>query len=258
MVEKAYKFRFYPTPEQENLLRKTLGCVRLIYNKALAERTTVWYENQQRVSYKETSAMLTAWKKQDYLNFLTKVSSVPLQQSLRHLQTALTNFFSGRTKYPTFKKKWNGGSPEFTKAAFKWRDAQVYLAKCNQPLPIRWSRQLPQNCVPSTITLKLDSSGRWSVSLRIINDPRDLTLKPVNKQVGIDLGITSLLTTSDGKKVANPKNLNKLHKKLRLAQKSLSRKTFESNNYQKARLKVAKIHAQIKDSRGKYRKRKLI
>ncbi len=252
MVDASYKFRFYPTPEQESLLRRTLGCVRLVYNRALAARTQAWYENKERVSYKQTSTMLTSWKKQEDLDFLTEVSSVPLQQSLRHLQTAFTNFFSGRTKYPNFKKKRNGGSAEFTSSAFKWKDNQVYLAKCAEPLPIRWNRQLPQNSVLSTITVKLDPSGRWSVSLRV-NDTRDLKLKPVKKQVGIDLGITSLLTTSDGEKVANPKNFQKLHKKLRLAQKSLDRKTDKkSNNYQKARLKVARIHAKIKDSRGDY------
>ncbi|NEP80373.1 MAG: IS200/IS605 family element transposase accessory protein TnpB [Okeania sp. SIO3B3] len=251
MVEKAYKFRFYPTPEQENLLRRTLGCVRLIYNRALDARTQAWYKNKERVGYKQTSAMLTIWKKQEDLDFLTEVSSVPLQQGLRHLQTAFTNFFSGRAKYPNFKKKRHGGSAEFTKSAFKWKDGQVYLAKCTEPLPIRWSRQLPTGCVPTTITVKLDPSNRWSVSLRV-NDPRDLKLKPVTKQVGIDLGITSLVTTSDGEKFANPKNLNKLHKKLRLAGKSLSRKTKGSNNYQKARLKVARIHAKIKDSRLDY------
>ncbi len=128
MVEKAYKFRFYPTPEQESLLRRTLGCVRLIYNKALAARTTAWHENKERVGYKQTSAMLTSWKKQEDLDFLTEVSSVPLQQGLRHLQTAFTNFFSGRAKYPNFKKKRNGGSAEFTKAAKAWKDGQVYLA----------------------------------------------------------------------------------------------------------------------------------
>ncbi|NET29556.1 RNA-guided endonuclease TnpB family protein [Okeania sp. SIO1I7] len=251
MVEKAYKFRFYPTSQQENLLRRTLGCVRLIYNKALAARTQAWYERQERVGYAQTSAMLTNWKKQEDLKFLTEVSCVPLQQGLRHLQTAFTNFFSKRARYPNFKKKRNGGSAEFTKSAFKWKDGQVYLAKCAEPLAIRWSRQLPPGCVPSTITVKLDPSGRWSVCLRI-NDTRDLKLKPTKKQVGIDLGITNLLTTSDGETFANPKNLNKLHKKLRLAGKSLSRKTKGSNNYQKARLKLARIHAKVKDSRLDY------
>ena len=104
---------------------------------------------------------------------LKEVSSVSLQQGLRHLQTAFTNFFSGRAKDPNFKKKPYGGSAELIKAAFKWKYVQVYLAKCWSPLPIRWSRQLPQNFVPRTITVKLEHSGRWSVSVRV-NDTRDL------------------------------------------------------------------------------------
>ncbi|WP_413167279.1 RNA-guided endonuclease InsQ/TnpB family protein [Capilliphycus salinus ALCB114379] len=248
MVEKALKFRFYPTPEQENLLRRTLGCVRLVYNKALAARTEAWYERFERVGYSQTSSMLTKWKKEEELDFLNEVSSVPLQQSLRHLQTAFTNFFAGRAKYPNFKKKRNGGSAEFSKSAFKWRDGQIYIAKCFEPLPIRWSRQLPKGCNPSTITVKLDPSGRWFVSLRI-NDPTDHKLKPIGRKVGIDLGISSLFTTSDGVKISNPKHFDKLYKKLRLAQKSLSRKIKGSKNREKARVKVARIHVKIADAR---------
>ncbi len=96
-MEKAYSYRFYPTPEQESLLRRTLGCVRLVYNKALHERTQAWHERQERVGYAQTSSMLTDWKKQEELDFLNEVSCVPLQQGLRHLQTAFTNFFAGRT-----------------------------------------------------------------------------------------------------------------------------------------------------------------
>jgi putative transposase len=135
-MEKAYSFRFYPTPEQESLLRRTLGCVRLVYNKALHLRTQAWYERQERVGYAETSSM------QEELDFLNGVSCVPLQQGLRHLQTAFTNFFAGRTKYPNFRKKHQGGSAEFSKSAFKFKDRQIYLAKCTEPLPIRWSRQI--------------------------------------------------------------------------------------------------------------------
>ena len=132
-MEKAYSYRwFYPTPEQESLLRRTLGCVRLVYNKALHERTQAWYERQERVGYAQTSSMLTDWKKQEELDFLNKVSCVPLQQGLRHLQTAFTNFFAGRTKYPNFKKKHQGGSAEFTKSAFKFKDKQIYLAKMHR------------------------------------------------------------------------------------------------------------------------------
>jgi putative transposase len=98
MSQRAYRYRFYPTLEQEELLRRTLGCVRLVYNKALHTRTQGWYERQERIDYKQTSAMLTNWKQQGDLQFLNEVSSVPLQQGLRNLQKALTNFWAGRAK----------------------------------------------------------------------------------------------------------------------------------------------------------------
>ena len=247
MKQKAFKYRFYPTPEQETLLRRTIGCTRLVYNRALSERTQAWYERQERVGYIETSAMLTDWKKEEDLQFLNEVSSVPLQQGLRHLQGAFTNFFAGRAKYPNFKKKRNGGSAAFTKAAFKLRGGQVFLAKCTEALPIRWSRQLPEGCEPSTITVKLSPSGRWSVSLLVEVDIEPLPESP--NQIGIDLGITSLVALSTGEKVANPKGFKAKRAKLRRVQKALSRKAKGSNNRYKARLKVAKVHEQISDAR---------
>ncbi|HEY9799614.1 MAG TPA: transposase, partial [Leptolyngbyaceae cyanobacterium] len=157
-MEKAYRYRCYPTAEQEQILRRTIGCVRLVFNKALAARTEAWYERQQKVDYVQTSAMLTQWKKVEDLQFLNEVSCVPLQQGLRHLQTAFTHFFAGRARYPNFKKKRSGGSAEFTKSAFRWKDGQVYLAKCSEPLNIKWSRQLPNGCEPTTITVRLEPS----------------------------------------------------------------------------------------------------
>jgi putative transposase len=247
-MEKAFRLRFYPTPEQESLLRRTLGCVRLVYNKALHERTQAWYERQERVGYSETSSLLTQWKKEEDLDFLNEVSCVPLQQGLRHLQTAFTNFFAGRTAYPTFKKKRNGGSAEFTKSAFKFRDKEIYLAKGSEPLPIRWSRQIPKGGEPSTVTVSLHPSGRWHISIRF-DDP---TIKPlpVNENaIGIDLGITSLIADSNGKKITNPKHFKKHRKRLKKAQKNLARKQKGSKNREKARIKVAKIHLEISDSR---------
>ncbi|MDJ0800082.1 MAG: RNA-guided endonuclease TnpB family protein [Calothrix sp. MO_167.B12] len=247
-MEKAYRYRMYPTAEQECILRRTIGCVRLVFNKALAERTEAWYQRQERVGYAQTSTMLTQWKKQSDLQFLNEVSCVPLQQGLRHLQTAFTNFFADRAKYPSFKKKRNGGSAEFTKSAFRWKDGQIYLAKCSEPLPVRWSRQLPSGCEPTTITVKLDPSGRWFVSLRI-NDPSNQTMQPVDSVVGLDVGISSLVTLSTGEKISNPKAFDKHYQKLRRVQKSLSRKQKGSRNRDKARLKVARIQAKISDSR---------
>jgi len=248
MTERAYRYRFYPTEEQEQLLRRTLGCVRLVYNKALHSRTEAWYERQERIGYGETSGMLTQWKKQEDLQFLSAVSCVPLQQGLRNLQKAFANFWAGRAKYPNFKKKRSGGSAEFTRSAFKWKDGQLWLAKCSQALPIRWSRTLPTGCEPSTVTVKLDASGRWFVSL-LVDDHTVKALSQTDKAVGIDTGITSLIATSDGEKIANPKHFKRLRSKLRQAQKSLSRTVKGSNNREKARLEVARIQAAIADAR---------
>jgi putative transposase len=247
-MQKAYRYRFYPTAEQEQILRRTIGCVRLVFNRALAAKTEAWYEKQEKVDYVESSAMLTQWKKLEDLQFLNEVSCVPLQQGLRHLQTAFTNFFAGRARYPNFKKKRSGGSAEFTKSAFRWKDGQVYLAKCSEPLPIKWSRQMPALCEPSTITVRLEPSGRWFVSLRI-NYPTDQTMQPVESAVGLDVGINSLVTLNTGEKIANPKAFDKHYQKLRKAQKSLSRKQKASGNRDKARLKVARLQAKICDAR---------
>ena len=247
-MEKAFSYRFYPSPEQESLLRRTLGCVRLVYNKTLHERTQGWYERQEKIGYNQTSSMLTKWKKQEDLDFLNQVSCVPIQQGLRHLQSAFANFFAGRAKYPNFKKKRNGGSAEFTKSAFKFKDGKIYLAKSVEPLDIRWSRQIPKGCEPSSVTVKLHPSGRWHISIRF-DDPTIKPLPVIDQAIGIDLGISSLLVTSDGDKVSNPKHLKKSYRQLRQAQKSLSRKQKGSKNREKARIKVARIHAKITDTR---------
>jgi putative transposase len=248
MTERAYRYRFYPTPEQEQLLRRTLGCVRLVYNKALHTRTEAWYVRLERVGYNETSGMLTQWKKQEDLQFLNEVSSVPLQQGLRHLQKAFSNFWAGCAKYPNFKKKRSGGSAEFTRSAFKWKDGQLWLAKCSEPLPIRWSRTLPSCVEPSTVTVRLDASGRWFVSL-LVDDHTVEAWPQVNKAVGIDAGITSLSSTSDGEKITNPKQFKRLRYQLRQAQKTLSRRVKGSLNREKARREVARIQAAIADAR---------
>ena len=256
-MEKAYSYRFYPRPEQESLLRRTLGCVRLVYNKALHERTQGWYEKQERVGYTQTSSMLTGWKK-EYghgsavsVLFLNEVSCVPLQQGLRHLQTAFTNFFAGRESYPTFKKKHYGGTADFTKSGFKFKGGQIYLAKCTEPLLIRLSRQIPEGCEPSTVTVKLHPSGPGHISIRF----DDLTIRPlppIDKTIGIDLGISSLVITSDGNKIPNPKHFRKHYQRLHHAQKDIARKEKGSRNREKARVKVAKIHALFSDSRKEH------
>src|SRR3954464_5626799 len=247
-VKRAFKYRFYPTDEQAAELSRTFGCVRLVYNKALEERTRAWYGEQRRISYVQSSAALTEWKKTEDLTFLTEVSSVPLQQALRHLQTAFGNFFAKRAKYPRFKsRKKSRASAEYTRSGFKFRDGQLTLAKMAEPLDIRWSRPLPEGSTPTTVTVSRDSAGRWFVSM--LCDDLIAPAPATTAAVGIDAGITSLVTLSTGEKVTNPKHERRDRARMAQAQRELSRKEKGSANREKARRRVAKVHARIADRR---------
>ena len=248
VVKRAYRYRFYPSDQQEQELARTFGCVRKVYNLALEARTKAWYGEQRRVNYNETSAMLTAWKREPELAFLTEVSSVPLQQGLRHLQGAFTNFFEKRAKYPTFKsKRRSRASAEYTRSAFRYRDGQITLAKMAEPLAIRWSRPLPEGAEPSTVTVSRDSAGRWHVSLLCEVTVQDGP--PTDAVVGIDAGITSLATLSTGEKVTNPRHERRDRKRLARAQRQLARTQRGSANREKARRRVARVHSRITDRR---------
>ncbi|WP_405617912.1 RNA-guided endonuclease InsQ/TnpB family protein [Streptomyces sp. NBC_00076] len=247
-VKRAFKYRFHPTDEQAAELSRTFGCVRKVYNMALAARTEAW-ARQERVNYNATSAMLTVWKKTEELAFLNEVSSVPLQQCLRHLQTAFTNFFGKRAKYPRFKsKKKSRRSAEYTTSGFRFRDGKLMLAKMEQPLDIVWSRPLPAGAKPSTVTVSQDAAGRWFVSM-LCEDPAVQALPANGNAVGIDVGLDHLLTLSTGEKIANPRHERRDRARLALAQRRLAKKTKGSNNQAKARRKAAKVHARIADRR---------
>ncbi|MCX4615512.1 MULTISPECIES: RNA-guided endonuclease TnpB family protein [Streptomyces] len=248
-VKRAFKYRFYPTDAQAAELSRTFGCVRKVYNMALAARTDAW-ARQERVNYHQTSAMLTAWKKTEELAYLNEVSSVPLQQTLRHLQTAFTHFFGKRAKYPRFKsRKKSRRSAEYTSSAFRFRDGKLTLAKMTEPLAVVWSRPLPEGVSPSTVTVSQDAAGRWFVSL-LCDDPGVKPLPANGNAVGIDAGLEHLLTLSTGEKITNPRHERRDRTRLAKAQRNLARKASgDGANRRKARLKVAKIHARIADRR---------
>jgi putative transposase len=249
MVKRAFKYRFYPTPEQAEQLNRTFGCVRLVYNRALDARTKAWVVDRQRITYVQTSTMLTEWKRTDEFAFLSEVSSVPLQQALRHLQGAFAAFWDKRSRYPRFKsKRKSRASAEYTRSAFRWRDGHLTLAKMNAPLAIVWSRPLPDGADPSAATVSRDPAGRWFVSL-LVEDPTVRPLPAVESVVGVDAGVTSLVALSTGEKVANPKHEQADRRKLAKAQQNLARKDKGSVNRGKARVRVARIHARIADRR---------
>ena len=244
-TKRAYRFRFYPDLQQEKLLAQMFGCVRFVYNSILRYRTDAYAQTQEKIGYTAANARLTEIKKFPELSFLNDVSSVPLQQCLRNQQTAFKNFFEGRAKYPTFKSKKHRQSVEFTYRAFSFRNGELKLAKCDKPLDIRWSQQLPAD--PSTVTVSKDQAGCYFVSCLCEFEP---TLLPVtDKKIGIDVGIKDLFVTSEGFKSGNPRHTLKYAKQLAKAQRKLAKKKLGSKNRAKAKWKVARIHAKISDGR---------
>lgn len=246
-IKRAYKFRLYPTPQQEIALARTFGCARFAYNYMLRQRTDAWFERKEKVGYHETSAMLTALKKTEEFSWLNEVSSVPVQQSLRHLQTAFGNFFARRSKYPTFKKKDGAQSAEYTTSAFKWADGKLRIAKMDEALNIRFSRTIPKAAKVTTVTVSKDCAGRYFVSMLCTDQVQ--AKAPVAAKVGIDLGLTHFAILSTGEKIAAPNTFRKNEEKLAKLQRRLAKKTKGSANRKMAKLKVAKLHAKITDSR---------
>jgi len=248
--KRAYQYRFYPTAEQEHILARTFGCARYVYNWALRLRTDAYYQDKKRIGYHETSSELTRLKQQEDHAWLNEVSCVPPQQALRHLDKAFRNFFGGRAAYPTFKKKQGEQSAEYTTSAFKWDGRQLTLAKMTTPLAIRWSRPLPDGYKPTTVTVRKDTAQRYFVSLLVEEEIKHLP--PVEQEVGLDLGLKSMVVLSTGEAIGNPKFFAKDEKKLAKAQRRLSKKRKGSKNREKARRKVARIYARIADRRRDY------
>jgi putative transposase len=251
-VRRAYRYRFYPAPEQAEFLNRTFGCVRLVWNMALAERTRRYKDDGTSTTYVDTAHWLTEWKQDPELAFLREVSNVPLQQALRHLQNAFAAFFAKRSRYPQFKsKRKSRASATFTSGnSFRFRDGQLWLAKMNAPLDIRWSRPLPEGSQPSTVTVSRDAAGRWFVSILV--EAAIGQHPPAETAIGIDAGITSLLTLSTGEKIANPRHERRDRQRLAKAQRALSRKRKGSANREKARRKAARVHARISDRRADF------
>jgi putative transposase len=248
MVKRAFKYRFYPTQEQAELLLRTFGCVRLVWNRALAERQHRYSLDGTSTSYVETARWLTEWKQDPDLEFLREVSNVPLQQTLRHQQAAFAAFFAKRAKYPRFKSRHKSrASATFQNNAFRYRNGTLTLAKMDAPLNIVWSRPLPDGAQPSTVTVSRDTAGRWHVSILV--EARVEHLPVTDRAVGVDAGITSLVTLSTSEKITNPRHERADRTKLAKAQRAMARKQKGSANRAKARLKVARVYARIADRR---------
>ncbi|MEU4841141.1 RNA-guided endonuclease TnpB family protein [Nocardia testacea] len=249
VVKRAYKYRFYPTDEQAEQLARTFGCVRYVYNRALAERSRAWIKEQRRISYAETDKLLTQWKRDPETEWLTEPSKGPLQAALRNLQAAYDKFWRKQARYPQFKKKGKSkDSATYFSNCFTFRDGRLKLAKQAEPLDIRWSRPLPTGSEPSQVTVSRDPAGRYHVSLLVEETITGHASTEVT--IGLDAGITSLYTLSTGEKITNPRYEKMDRARMAKAQRVLAKKQKGSNNRAKARLRVARIHTRIADRRS--------
>lgn len=238
-----YTFRAYPTDAQTQELSRVFGHSRFVYNWCLRLRTDAW-ANGEKVNYNQSSAALTALKKTPEHQWLNEVSCVPLQQSLRNLQTAFGNFFAGRANYPRFKSRRDKQRAEYTTSAFKYSSGMLSLAKLGK-LNIKWSR--PFNSQPTTVTISKTPSGRYYVSLVVDEVP--VSYPKTGESIGVDLGINRLATLSNGERIPNLRHTRTYEKRLAKAQKSLSRKTKGSGRWNRQRIKVARVHEKIADAR---------
>lgn len=246
MALRAYKYRFYPNAAQANMLEQTFGCCRFVYNNALAF-SKEQYEQGNKTNFNDWNKNLTTLKKNADYVWLKDVSSVPLQQALRHLDKAFKSFFKSGFGYPKFKSRRNKQSACYMSNAFKWnaKAQTLTLAKMKQPLNIKWSRSFVG--VPSSVYVSKTPTGKYYISMLV--ETAVIQNQPTAKTIGIDLGIKSLAVCSDGVVFNNPKSTAKYAKKLAKAQRLLSRKKKGSSNFKKQRIKVAKIHEKIANTR---------
>ncbi|MEZ2339595.1 RNA-guided endonuclease InsQ/TnpB family protein [Microcoleus sp.] len=252
-MKARYRFRCYPRPSQKLALAKLFGCVRVVWNDALAFCVSEYKGGKKKPKNAELQKQfITQAKKLEEREWLSEVSVVPLQQSLNDLEQAYSNFFASckgnrkgqRVKPPKFKKRKSKQSARFTKTGFSIKGEKVYLAKIAK-LKVVWSRQLPSE--PSSVTIIKDSADRYFLSFVVEIQPE--ILPQSENSVGIDLGITTFATLSNGQKIEAPKPLKKQIQKLRKFSKQLSRKTKGSKRREKARKRLAKLHAKLSDIR---------
>jgi putative transposase len=256
-VRLRYNYRLYPDTSQCQALARVFGCVRVVWNDALAMRKAARKAGLPWIGGGDLQKIcITAAKRTPEREWLGEVSPVPLQQSLRDLEVAYQNFFDSvrgkrkgrRMGLPVFKSRRDRRqSARFTRTAFRLPgDGTLYLAKIGK-VEVRWSRELP--VAPSSVTVVQDAAGRYFASFVIEVEDAGRVLPEAEAEIGIDLGLTHYAVLSDGTKIANPRWLRRRARRLARLQRALSRKEKGSKNREKARIAVARQHAKVSDAR---------
>lgn len=244
MINKTYKFRIFPTKEQEVLLNQHFGHSRWVYNHFLNERKEQYQSDKKSDNYYKQAATLTKLKKEENTKWLKEVNSQTLQFALRSLDTAFLNFFRGNAQFPKFKSRKNKNT--FTIPQFgTLTDNKISIPKFKEGIKVKLHREVKGKIGKMNITKT--PTGKYYVSVFTEQEVKELP--KTNKQVGIDLGLKDFVITSDNKKFKNNRYTKKYAKQLKKAQQHLSRKQKGSNGFEKQKLKVAKIHEKIASCR---------
>jgi len=249
-VRTAYRCRAYPDEQQQAVLNRTFGCVRVVWNRTLADRRARWHRERAGTSYAETDRALTAMKKDPGLAFLNQVSSVPLQQALRHQHQAFGAFFARRARYPRFKSRAGRQAAHYTRSAFTLRGGVLWLAKAPAPLRFVWSWPHVDVAAldPAMVIVSHESDGRWYVTFTV-EAAGPQPLPSAGRAIGVDLGVTDFAVTSDGGRIANPRHLQRRARNLARYQRRLARCQPGSANRAKAKAKVARAHRKVRAAR---------
>ncbi|MFP7287871.1 transposase [Shouchella clausii] len=249
---KAYKFRLYPTEKQALLIRKTFGCVRFVYNKMLAERKEM-YEllKEDKDALKKVKLPTPAKYKKEY-EWLKEVDSLALANAQLNLDKAYKAFFKGKAKFPTFKRKRHKQSytTNVVNGNIQLLGGHIKLPKLKR-VKIRQHREIPSEYKLKSCTISMTSSGKYSISI-LTEYEKEIESKEIKKVVGLDFAMDGLFVDSEGKKANYPKFYRQMLDKLVIEQRKLSRKKKGSSNWNKQRIRVAKLQEKVANQRKNF------
>lgn len=250
-VYKSYKYRLYPNKEQEVLIQKTFGCCRFVYNQTLAYRKELYETKKISINRIDCNNWKNKTLKVDY-EWLKEVDKFALDNAIINMDSAYQKFFKEHTGYPKFKSKHN--NKKSYKTNYTNNNIEVSFDNNKIKLPkLKWVKAKIHRNFSGKIksaTISQVPSGKYFVSILV--ETEHISLEHTNNSIGIDLGVKDLLITSNGEKFDNLKLTKEYEKKLAKEQRELSRKVKGSNNYQKQRIKVAKVYEKIKNTRLDY------
>ena len=243
-ITRSYRIRAYPNGAQRRLLARWLGATRWLWNTTLEIRSEAYRECGLKLTGEDLSRWLTQWKRTAGHEWLAEIPATCFTQCLRDQDTAFGNFLAHRARYPRFKRKSISGSLRFQDVGRSWVRGVVSLPKLGS---LKLAESLPKVERPDTVTLSRDAIGRYHVSFSVEVETSWLPI--VQRSVGLDLGLTHLATLSTGEKIPNPKRYHARLRYLRQQQRCLARRQKGSRRREKQRLRVARVHAKVKQER---------